>query len=63
MLVYQLQASGEDAMGCVANRTVYNTVLFTTQEGAESRVEKFRAACSDRIVDPKIKIVPMEVID
>jgi hypothetical protein len=60
--VFQLQAKGIESFCGSKEITIYNTILFATYDMAEKRVEKFRVAVADRIDNPKITIVPMEVV-
>jgi hypothetical protein len=65
MIIYQLQARGLDYFTGSSMRTISNTVVFATQELANSRVDKFRVACVEqsKLTEPiTISIVPMEVI-
>ncbi|MFA5766893.1 MAG: hypothetical protein WC919_03155 [Candidatus Paceibacterota bacterium] len=62
MQVFQLQARGKDTFGCERTITIYNTVVFATYKLAEKRIEKFREAVVDRIIQPVVFIVPMDVI-
>lgn len=60
--VFQLQAEGVEAFTGSGTRKIYNTVVFATQQIAEKRIEKFRAAVADRLIHPIIYVVPMDVI-
>ena len=62
MQVFQLQAQGKDTFGCERTRTIHNTVVFATRDLAEKRIVKFREAVSDRVIEPVVFIIPMDVI-
>jgi len=61
MQVFLLQASGK-AIFSSGTITIYNTVVFATRDLAAKRVEKFREAVADRIIQPVVFIMPMDVI-
>jgi hypothetical protein len=68
MIVYQLSASGLDGLMGEYRRTIKNSILFTTPEGAEKRSIEFVAACVsnfqlDDTQDIVVDITPIEVID
>jgi hypothetical protein len=62
MQVFQLQATGKDVFACERTRTIYNTVVFASRELADKRKDKFREAVADRILQPVVFVVPMDVI-
>jgi hypothetical protein len=62
MQVFQLQAEGRDTFALGRIRRIYNTVVFATHDIATKRIERFRAAVSDRIFDPIVHIVPVDVV-
>ncbi len=67
MKVYQLHAEG--LTNCDWSKQMFSSTVFTTREKAEARIEKFRAMVTDSsrhldtIVDPKITIMELEVVE
>lgn len=66
--VYQLQASGATTLGHHAVR--FNTVLFSSQAGAEKRREAFKGAvCDGGLLEPfdpatvQIEVKTLEVVE
>jgi hypothetical protein len=57
-------ATGCDYLTGSHNRTVYSITVFATRELAESRIESFKSACLNRLLEAPIKVVvmPLEVI-
>jgi len=68
MTVYQLWAAGTDYITGSRKIDVHNTIVFTTVEGANRRIEQFRQATIDRqkllASDPiNVRIEPLTVVD